>query len=63
MPLWGRIHIFLVTFELAQQDRVLHYNRMEILGRDKYSSLLGPLTSYAKNEVLWLRTLACYKTF
>ncbi len=55
--------ILFVTYELAQQDRVLHYNRMEILGRDKYSSLLGPFTSYAKNEVLWIRTLVFYKTF
>jgi hypothetical protein len=30
----------------------LHYSRLEMLVRDKHSSLLDPVVSYAKNEVL-----------
>jgi hypothetical protein len=34
--------ILFVTSEFAQQARVLHYNALEMLVRDKHSSLLVP---------------------
>ncbi len=38
--------IVLITYELAQQARVLHYNGLERLAEDKHSSLMGPFVSY-----------------
>jgi hypothetical protein len=51
MPVWSlysQHFIFFVTNELAQQDIVLYYSRLEIMGRDKHSSLLDISVSYAK---------------
>ncbi len=39
---------FFVTYESAQYARVLHYSSLEMLVRDKQSSLLDPLVSYKK---------------
>ncbi len=55
-PVFTTLHFF-ITYELAQLARVLHYNRVEVLVRDKHSRLLEPFVSYAKNEVLWIRTV------
>ncbi len=33
---------------------VFHYARLEMLARDKHSSLLGPFICYQGNEVLWI---------
>jgi hypothetical protein len=55
--------MFIVTYELAQQARVLHYNRLESLASNKHSNLLGLLglfLSYDENEVLWIRSLGTY---
>jgi hypothetical protein len=38
-------------YEWAQQVRVLHYNILEKLAREKQSNLLGPLESYKENAV------------
>ncbi len=37
---------------------VLHYNRVEMLVRNKHSSLLDLFVSYTKNDVLWIRTVS-----
>jgi hypothetical protein len=42
----------LVTYKWVQFAKVLHYNRMEKLARDKHSSLLGPFVSYKEVKVL-----------
>jgi hypothetical protein len=44
--------IFFATYEMAQLARVLHYSWLEMLVREKHSSLLDSLISYAKNKVL-----------
>jgi hypothetical protein len=44
--------IVFVTYEWSQYARVLHYTKMEMLLRDKYSNLLGPFIRYAENKVL-----------
>jgi hypothetical protein len=49
------IHLFFVTYEWAQQARVLHFTRLERLVRDKYSISLGPFLSYEENEVLGIQ--------
>ncbi len=41
-----------VTYEWAKYVRVVIYNRLESLARDKHCSLLGPLESNEKNMVL-----------
>jgi hypothetical protein len=43
---------FLYNLQIGPKARVLHYTKLEILARDKHSSLLEPFISYAKNEVL-----------
>jgi hypothetical protein len=63
LGLYSQHFLFFVTYELAQQERVLHYSRMEILGKDKHPSLLDPFASYAKNEVLWNALLGLYSHF
>ncbi len=47
---------FFVTYELGQWARVFHYIRLEMLARNKHSSLLGQFVSYEENKVLWIRT-------
>jgi hypothetical protein len=42
---------------MAQQARVLHYIRLEMLVRGEQSSLMDPFANYAKNELLWMQTL------
>jgi len=44
--------IFFGTFKWAHSARALHYNRQEVLARDKHSSVLGPFKRYEENEVL-----------
>jgi len=44
--------IFFIPFEWVKQARVLHYNRLEKLARDKCSSLFGPFVSYEDKAVL-----------
>ncbi len=44
--------IFFVTYKWVQFDKVLDYNRMKRLARDKHSSLLGPFVSYKEVKVL-----------
>jgi hypothetical protein len=44
--------IFLVTYHWAQNARVLQYNKLERLARDKHSCSLDPFVSYEENEVL-----------
>ncbi len=39
-------------YDWAQWARVLHYTTLEMLSRDKQSSLLYPFFSYEENEVL-----------
>jgi hypothetical protein len=36
---------------------VLHNTELEMIVRDKYSSLLGKILRYEDNEVLWIRPL------
>jgi hypothetical protein len=36
----------------VEKARVLHYTRIEMLAREKHSSLLGPFLRYEENEVL-----------
>ncbi len=38
--------IFFVTYEWAQWAMMLHYDRLEMLAKDKPPSLLGPFVSY-----------------
>ncbi len=42
---------FFVTYKLAKR-LVLQYTRLEMIARDKNSSLLGPFASFEENEVL-----------
>jgi hypothetical protein len=46
-----RVHIFLVTFEWAQEARMLQYTRFKRWAKDKHSSLLGPIVSYEEDKV------------
>jgi hypothetical protein len=39
---------------------VLHYTWLEILAKDKHSSLLAPFVSYDENEVLWKKKCCEY---
>ncbi len=32
---------------------MLGYSKLDMVGRDKHSSLLGPFVSYEENKVLW----------
>ncbi len=48
---YPRVHIFIVTFEWAQEATVLQYTRLERRARDKHSSLLGPIVSYEEDKV------------
>jgi hypothetical protein len=43
---------FFAAYKLTQKAGLLHYSWLEMLVRDKYSSLLDPFVSYIKNEVL-----------
>ncbi len=46
---------FFATYEWAQWARVLlHYNSLERLAREKYSTSLDPFVSYAGNNELWI---------
>jgi hypothetical protein len=51
---WDRIHSTSFSSRLTNGSNklVLHYNGLEMLVRDKHSSLLDPFISKAKNEVL-----------
>ena len=58
----GRIHNTSFSSKLTNWHNklVLHYSRLEMLVRDKHSSLLDPFVSYAKIEVLrFVRGLEC----
>jgi hypothetical protein len=44
--------IFSVTYEWAQETRMLHYIWLEGVAKDKDSSLLGRLVSYEEIEML-----------
>ncbi len=48
---FATLNVF-ITYEWAQQAGVLHYTRLEMLARDKHSSLFGPFISYIETEVL-----------
>jgi hypothetical protein len=50
--LYSQHFIFFVTYEWAQNARVLHLTRLETLIRDKHSSLLGSFLNILENEVL-----------
>ncbi len=50
MTIFTTIH-FYFNMNWAQYAIVLHYNRLEMLARDKHSSLLGPLVT--KNTARW----------
>jgi hypothetical protein len=41
--------ILFVTYAQAYQARVLQYNRLDWLARDKHPSLLGPFECYKEN--------------
>jgi hypothetical protein len=43
--------IYFAIYKMAQNP-VLHYSRLEMLVRDKHSSLFGPFVSYKENEVV-----------
>jgi hypothetical protein len=43
---------FLCTYKLDQETKLLHYSRLEMLARDKHSSLLDLFISSAKNDML-----------
>jgi hypothetical protein len=47
---YSKNFIFFVTYKLARGTRVLHYSRLEMVVREKHSSLLDPFVSYAKNK-------------
>jgi hypothetical protein len=49
---WMHNFIFFVTYNLTQYARVLDYTKLEVLARDKYSSLLVMFIGYNENEVL-----------
>ncbi len=51
---------FYVAYEWTKYTVVLHYTLVERLGRDKYSSILGPIVSYEENELLSISTLRSY---
>jgi len=44
--------IFIVTYELTQEARVLYGTRLERLTRDKHFNLLDLFVSYKENEVM-----------
>ncbi len=46
--------IFFVTYEWAQQARVLQYTWPERVASEKHTKLLGPFISYKENRVLRL---------
>jgi hypothetical protein len=46
-----RVHIFLVTFEWAQEARMLQYTRLERRAKGKHSSLSGPIINYEEDKV------------
>jgi hypothetical protein len=52
--------IFFVSFESAQQARLLYNINLERLASDKQSNLLGQSVSYKENEVLWIQPLGLY---
>jgi len=47
---------FFVTYESAQQARVLHKTTPERLASNKHSNLFGLFISYYKNEMLWIQS-------
>ncbi len=47
---------FLLNLRIGWTSYLLHLNRLDILVRDKYSSLLELLVSYVINQVLWVLT-------
>jgi hypothetical protein len=65
LPHRGRIHNSLFSSQLMKWPnepecaRMLHYLRLEMLARDKHSSLLDPFKGYTKNEVLRISNRKC----
>jgi len=60
LGLYSQHFIFFVTFYWAQKARVVYYTRLERLVRDKHSSLVGPLISFKRNEVLYVITTTVF---
>jgi hypothetical protein len=54
------VHIFFVTYQWAQEARVLQYTRLERQAKGKHSSLLGPIVSYEVDEVLQISAHCLY---
>ncbi len=57
--IWSQVQysqqfIFFNTYDFAQQAKVLHTVRLEMLAKDKHSSLF---ISYKENKVLWKQSL------
>ncbi len=60
--LWIQCHgfdlqhfIFSVTYEWAQETRMLHYIRLEGVDKNKRSSLLDIIVVYEENTLLWIQ--------
>jgi hypothetical protein len=49
---YSQHYIFFVTYKWTQEARALHLARLEKLGCEEQSSLLGPFTGYKEIEVL-----------
>ncbi len=45
-------YITYLTYELAQEARVLHYSWLKRNAMEKHSSLFGQLESHEENQVL-----------
>jgi hypothetical protein len=43
---------FLCNLLIGAKARVLHYSKLEMLVKNKYSSLLGPFVSFGENKGL-----------
>ncbi len=54
--------IFVVTYKLAQEVRMLHYTLLERLASDRHSSLSAPFVSCEENEVVNMEPVAVYST-
>jgi hypothetical protein len=52
MGSYSQHFIFFTAYEWALKARVLHYNRLERIAKDKHSSLFGPFISCKKWSVV-----------
>ncbi len=50
LGLYSQNFTIYITYKWVQQDKVLHYTRLESLASNKQSSLLGPSFNHEENE-------------